>query len=327
MLAWLSCVAMGGLLGAAPGDRANVYGVALGLYPKEAKLQGFDFPPDLKPVRELGAKAVLLPVPIHQRSLRSVSIRRTFDGSSLRAVIRRARPHLRVALMPFIVLEQGRPKDWRGRLQPEDRAAWWRSYRAIISGYAALAKEEGIWALVIGSELSGMQGPADASQWKRLSKEVRARFSGELVYVSNHDALDLRAPFAHVDLAGVSAYFPLARRLNASEEDMRAAWREIGQRLQRFGRSVQKPIWLFEIGYPSVDGGAVEPWNDLSSAPVDLEEQRRAYAASVDFLRSAPWIGGAFYWIWFGPGGPFDRSYTPRGKPAEAELERLFHAR
>ena len=35
-------------------------------------------------------------------------------------------------------------------------------------------------------------------------------------------------------------------------------------------------------------------------------------------------LAGALFWNWWGPGGPEDRWYTPKGKPAEAVLRRWF---
>ncbi|MCB1733536.1 MAG: hypothetical protein KDI21_23895, partial [Halieaceae bacterium] len=79
----------------------------------------------------------------------------------------------------------------------------------------------------------------------------------------------------------------------------------------------------FEVGYPSLDGAAIAPWDHTRGAPVDLEEQRRAYAAATAaLLELAP--AGVFFWTWLGEGGRFDRHYTPRGKPAEAVLRRYL---
>jgi hypothetical protein len=82
---------------------------------------------------------------------------------------------------------------------------------------------------------------------------------------------------------------------------------------------------ITEVGWPSVDGGAVHPWDYTADGAVDVEEQRRAYRA---FARA--WGGtalaGVFFWEWSGAGGAADRGYTPRDKPAECVLANWFDA-
>ena len=61
-----------------------------------------------------------------------------------------------------------------------------------------------------------------------------------------------------------------------------------------------KPLVFTEFGHPSVTGGGGAPWNDFLDGPagvVDLEAQ---------------------------VGGLRDRSYTPRGKPAEQVLRNWY---
>jgi len=74
------------------------------------------------------------------------------------------------------------------------------------------------------------------------------------------------------------------------------------------------------------DGAASRPWDYTVRAPVDLEEQRRCYAAFVDAWRGAA-LAGVYFWDWSGPGGASDAHYTPRGKPAEAVVRRWFAER
>jgi hypothetical protein len=317
---------------------ASQAGVAIGLYP-EHPLPGLD------EVRALGAEAVSMPVPWQIDDVASDRIApfegTIADGELVRmiaaahgagtttATCRSAGPdrattrRLRVALMPYLVVRDGNDGAWRGVLRPRDRAAWWRAYASFVLHYAAIAQRCGVDTLVLGSELSSMQGESD---WEALAKRVRGIYAGRLAYVSNHDALDLTAPFPHVDVAGVSAYFPLTRDLDAPVAELHAAWRKILVDLHRFAQRVDRPLVLFEVGYPSIDGAAVVPWDDTIGAPIDLEEQHRAYDAMTRGLLDAPWLHGTFFWIWYAPGGSLDRGYTVRGKPAEAVVRAYFEA-
>jgi len=315
--------------GPVPGPSAgSLWGVALGMHPEAAKDHDLQYPPSLAPVQAMGANALLLAVPLVQSNLHSHDITPgpdTPSAADLRTVIRRAhRRDMSVALMPFLIVKDGPPEAWRGRLRPHDVSAWWRSYGAQIKAYAALAAEEDIAVFVIGSELSSLS--VDPRPWKQLGHEVRNIYQGKLAFVANHDALDLIAPFEAVDIAGVSAYFPLSEDVDASQEELHEGWAGASRRIQTFAQATAKPVLVFEVGYPSVDGGAVRPWDSNNGGPVDLEEQRRAYVAATQALAELE-LAGAFFWTWFGPGGPYDRHYTPLAKPAQAVLRGFLRAR
>ena len=308
------------------------WGFAVGLHPNEARRRGFPYPPDLHEVRSTGATRVLFPVTWTQSHTRAVTVRpaaETLSDAELVRVIRAARAAgLEVVLLPLLALDEGGRADWRGVLRPSNPDAWWRSYERFILHYAELAEAEQVQMLVIGSELSSLSGAGTEARWDRLTRAVRAVYGGPLAYGANHDALDQRAPFPFVDVVGVSAYFPLTSIPGeASPEDYTVAWRRIGDRLARLRREVAKPVLLLEVGYPSVAGAGRQPWDYTSAAPIDLEEQRAAYAALTDVALGAEWLDGVLLWRWLGPGGPHDRWYTPREKPAMAEASRLLQGR
>ena len=312
-------------------ERQGYWGFALGLYPAEAARRGFGFPPGLGEVAQLGASHVLVPVSWTQSDVRSADLapdaETLSDGQLLEVIDEAHTQGLRALLMPQVRLRHASAQQWRGVLRPRDRAAWWRTYRAFVLPYAELARRAGVAMLVIGSELSSMSSVADGPHWAELSKAARAAYPGPLAYGANHDALDLSTPFEHVDVIGVSAYFPLGSRSPQDWARFERRWRRIGERLRALRRQAGKPLVLLEVGYPSQAGAAATPWNYTSSAPIDLEEQRAAYAALVSVAAQARWLDGVLFWHWFGPGGEHDRWYTPRGKPALVEVSRLFQAR
>lgn len=326
----LALVALVGCAPAAvpPPPADALLGFAVGLHPQASARHGLAYPPRLVEVAGLGARAVLLPVPIAQHDLRSVDVYetgRTPARADLARVVARAhRRGLTTVVMPVLEVDTGGPAAWRGRLRPADTEAWFSAYGTYLEGLATWCAAHRVDTLVIGSELSSLS--VDGAPWARLSARIRRVFSGRLAFVVNHDALDLVAPLAHVDLAGVSAYFPLTDGLDPSEAALAAAWQSNLREIRAFSARVDRPVVLFEVGYPSVDGAARRPWDDTTGAPLDLEEQRAAYAAAVDALLGAPEVRGVFFWTWFGPGGPHDRTYTPRGKPAAQEAARLFRA-
>ncbi|MFW6066959.1 MAG: glycoside hydrolase family 113 [Myxococcota bacterium] len=313
---------------AANGPDLEPWGLAVGMYPAEAARRGFPFPPDLGEVAALGARSVLVPISLVQDDLHAATVgrgERTPSDARIAEVVAEARAHgLGVALLPMLELREGPPHAWRGRIRPRDPVTWWRTYEQEVLRYATLAEALGAAMYVVGSELTSMTDGAQADRWRRLVRRVRLRYGGRLAYVANHDALDRTAPFDAVDVVGVSAYFPLAGSPDPSAAELGGAWARAAARLRSLGKRHGKPVVLFEVGYPSVDGAAMRPWDYTSGRPIDLEEQRAAYAAAVDTILRSPWISGAFFWTWFGPGGPHCRYYTPRDKPAEVELRRLF---
>lgn len=311
-------------------DASGYWGFAVGLHPAEAARRGFAFPPDMREVRATGANYVLLPVSWEQHDVHATALNphdETVSDAALIEVIAAAHAEdLNVILMPLIELHTGAAHDWRGVLRPADPAAWWGAYRAFILHYANLATASGVAMLVIGSELSSMSADVHRSEWDGLAASVRQAYPGQLAYGANHDALDLRGPWDVVDVVGVSAYFPLQRDATTSTP-FDASWRTIAERLAQVRSEIDKPLILLEVGYRSVRGATRKPWDYGSGGLVDVEEQRQAYSAFVNATHDAPWLHGALFWTWLGPGGPHDRWYTPRGKPALHEAERLLRAR
>lgn len=230
---------------------------------------------------------------------------------------------LRATLFPILQLDRVGPGAWRGTLAPADVDAWWSSYEAFILHHAGLAADGGAAALVVGSELGSTEGWRD--RWYHLLARVERRFTGALVYSANWDHYQAVSFWDRVDVIGVSSYFELTADRAASQAALVTGWTPHRDALLAFARTRGKPLWLTEVGYPSVDGGAVHPWDYTGSGRVDLEEQRRAFAALA-----ATWAGraldGLFVWEWSGAGGARDRGYTPRDKPAACELAAWFAA-
>jgi hypothetical protein len=299
-------------------------GVVLGLFSQE---RGHDYGPGLREIRELGAGWAALLVVEYQPHARSVSIgpdaRRTPERAEVARAVRQAHAlGLRVLLLPIVVLASSAPAEWRGNIQPESVEEWFCSYRQMLLGYAELSEREGVEALSVGSELCSME--RHTAHWRALISDVRARYGGLLTYSANWDHTQAARFYDALDFVGVSAYFSLTPSNTPTLPELLAAWRPIVAELDEWRRGHGQPIAFLEVGYPSVDGANADPWNYKLPGGVDLEEQALCFEALRRVFGGSPLLSGLFVYNWYEPGGPGDRSYTPRGKPAEAVVRALL---
>jgi hypothetical protein len=229
---------------------------------------------------------------------------------------------LEVVLLPIIELEELGQGDWRGTLHPADRDRWWASYERFVLRYAALAATAHVGWFSVGSELGSTEGWRD--RWIHLIAAVRRVFGGKLLYSANWDRYREVPFWSRLDAIGVSSYFAVAATAADELPAMALRWRRVLDELARFASASQRPLVLTEVGTPSRDGAATAPWDYTRAGEVDLEEQRRVFAALA-----AAWphesVDGAMIWEVASDGGSTDAGYSPRGKPAWCVLARWWH--
>jgi hypothetical protein len=263
-----------------------------------------------------------------QKDIRSVSIRPgevTVEDAVLARAIRGAhRRGLQVLVFPILTVEETHPGQWRGTIAPASVAAWWLDYETFILHYARIAAAGDAEAFLVGSELASTE--AWRGRWFHLISRVERGFHGALAYSANWDHYRGVSFWNRVDAIGISGYFELTDDRDAGVVPLTRAWIAARKRLVAFARARGKPLWLTEVGYTSRDGAATRPWDYTLDTPVDLEEQRRCYRALALSWGGVRELGGVFLWNWTGDGGPADRGYTARGKPAEQVLRRWFRA-
>jgi hypothetical protein len=305
-------------------------GVALGLFAEDVS---FSYAALLREVAALGASHVALIIPLYQTNGASTQLHlHTRLSPSLETVadtIREAqRMDLEVTLFPIVRLSNPRtPNEWRGTLAPANRDAWFASYGQWVGDLASLATLTGATRLVIGSELSTLDG--DLPRWKELIELVRAVYSGTLVYSSNWDHYQDTRLFELVDEMGVVGYFDLRRGSDPTDvQAMATRWRQIGRQIEASLARFDKPFVFTEVGYRSRKGATASPWDENPGGAPDLDEQQRGFEA----FRLAwtapesthPPFDGLYVWNWYGYGGAGTTSYTPRGKPAVETVKKIL---
>ena len=240
---------------------------------------------------------------------------------------------LHVMLKPQVDVDGGL---FRGLISPSDTNAWFTSYTAFITHYAALAKAQNVELFCIGCEFTSMTGSANQAQWTAVIQSVRAVYDGPLTYAANAFAIAdeyANVPFwPQLDLAGLDCYTPLTNHTDPSVAELVAAWRndKFGQdmvaALTAFQASVGKPVFFSEMGYQSIAGANINPpFMDFSSGPADQQEQANCYEAALDVWSAQPWCRGIFWWGWkpsLPPDG--DKDFSARGKLAQTVLENFF---
>ena len=308
---------------------AQPRGVALGLFASDPR---YDYGMLLREVADLGARDVMLVVPLAQPDIDSPAPSVAVPAHRVERALGQARGlGLRVGVMVIVELRAAPPGQWRGQLRPSEGAArWFAAYGAALVELAAVSQRQGAARFGVGSELVSLE--PYARQWRTLIAETRRVFRGRVFYSVNWDDLHRPTFLDAVDEVGVSAYFAMAPSgERPTEGSMRRAWDDADASLATLSRRVGRPVFLSEVGYPSVRSAAERPWDERSGAPLDLDLQRALFEGfrarhCGEHRTEATAARGFYVWNWFGFGGPTDTGFTPRGKPAAAVLRGCFDA-
>jgi hypothetical protein len=307
-------------------------GFALNLHHTEdpkAFLQAID------QIVELGGNTVEILTPCFQEHGASEDIRvivgpgRSPKRDHLVQVLKHARSRgLTTVLMPLVLLENPRGNEWRGKIQPEKWDNWWKAYRKNLDYFLDIANEADVSVFSVGSELLSTEKQLD--RWEPLIAHAREKFKGRLSYSTNWDHYQKPAFWQKLDMIGISCYWDMtkgAKKDPPEDEALAKRWASVRGEVLAFADAQGKPVFLTEIGYPSLPWGLKDPWNYVNSdeAKPDAAVQARGYRAFLkawdDLLHTAPnprrFTGVCFYeWDVYMNGGPDDTGYGIRGKPA-----------
>lgn len=227
---------------------------------------------------------------------------------------------LRVMLMPIVLLDNPQGNEWRGTIDPKSWEDWWDSYRSVMIHFSWIAEGYHADILSVGSELVSTEGKVE--QWRRTIADVREVFSGKLIYSANWDHYTSIPFWGYLDMVGMNSYWKLGANRHVPVEEIKKNWREIKDDVLAFKKKVNKPILFTEVGWCSLTNAAHEPWDYTKmSEDVDLQIQKKLYQGFFESWYGNPNLGGFMVWEWPpDQGGPENRGYIPKGKPAEAVL-------
>jgi len=222
---------------------------------------------------------------------------------------------------------------WRGQIAPTDVNAWFTSYDGFIVHFAQLAEANGVEMLCIGTELASMSGSSYLTNWTNTIRQIRNAFSGPLVYAANAastngDEYTSVSFWNQLDVIGLDAYFSLTNHARPTLRELISAWssnkngENIVAALENFAAAhPNQPVIFTEIGYRSVAGGNINPWdwNNPALNQADTTEQRDCYEAMYEVWSQQSAIKGNFWWAWPvpAPNVSTDTDYSTWKKPAE----------
>ena len=259
---------------------------------------------ELARIKALGANWVALNDFAYMPAVDSPVVVDGRDGSlteaDLRRTVRDARAAgLKVMLKPHLWSRDFNRGKWAAdvaMMTDADWAAWFESYGAYVLGQAAIAAEEGADALCVGVELQGTSGRE--AEWRALIAKVRAVYGGPLTYAATWGEWEHVAWWDALDVIGIDAYFPLTDKPSATDDELRAGWARVYDRLGPFAARVGKPICFLELGYTADAGGGIEPWKHTVETP-DPPYQARLYRVALEEAAKRDYVVGAFVWKWF----------------------------
>jgi len=284
---------------------------------------------------EVGADTILFVVDSKQENGKSTRIfldmRAEPTPDKLGELIQYAHKRkLRVILMPIVLFEAPIGNEWRGTLHPDVWEDWWDSYREMVHHYTVVAEKNNVELFVVGSELVSTE--TQTEEWTRTIRQVRKEYHGQITYSANWDHYTTVSFWDQLDLMGMNSYYDLgkdvpgtkAEKNKATIEQIDKRWAKIQSSILSFGKKIQKPIVMLEVGWCSMGNAVTEPWDyTQETEPLDLEIQRRLYEAYFETWYGKPGFGGFLIWAWTpNASGPEDRGYTPEGKPAEQVLRK-----
>lgn len=289
-------------------------------------------------IRKTGADWVTIQRTVFQDATRADAVyeapSKTAEYDAIANIVADAhaiRLHVRLSLVLNLNEELRKEGEWRGMIQPRDRAAWWESYRATVLASARFAESAGIESLNIGNELNLVQRHTD--EWRRLVADIRgqAGYRGLVGYQVNYDALEGLEWADALDYLAIAAYWPLAEGRDPDYAELQASWRRVDRDLDALrARHPGLEIEFGEIGYASQPYAAKFPfsWKPHLGRQQHFGEQLNAYLSLEDFLRARTDIAGAgIYASTIEDMDPDSIGYSPFGKPAEEVVRRIMALR
>ena len=313
-----------------PSTAGEYRGIALQLHSCDENVPFEQF---VEEIAKTGANAICLSVAANQENAKSSSI--FIDYRKVPSVERMVklcklarRKGLRVIFMPIVLLENPGASEWRGKIEPAQPDAWWEDYENYVLWCADVASKGEADVFMVGSELVLLED--QTKRWRGLIQKVRKSYSGKLSYSANWDHYENIEWWKDLDMVGMTSYYDLVGDKTPSLEVLLENWKPIKTKILDWQKKVGKPIIFTEVGWPSQEGCAKEPWNYYGSTKPDVATQALCFEAFFKAWQDEKTVAGVLVWEWRNQveqvGGANDISYVPTGKPAMKKIREYFSA-
>ncbi|GJM16039.1 MAG: hypothetical protein DHS20C13_13660 [Thermodesulfobacteriota bacterium] len=222
------------------------------------------------------------------------------------------------------------PDNWRSKIDfddPKKRKKWFESYSEFILAEAEIAERTGTEMLVVGTELVGVSKYTD--EWGRIIAKIRELYSGKLTYAAEGMNAQKIKFWDDLDYIGIDAYFPLTDKAKPSLEELTKGWEKYEPQIKSLADKYGKQIIFTEIGFKSVEGTAIKPWEWEQKGKTSQEEQALAFEATSIAFKDKPYLAGIFIWKYFTDMNSYEKGnnekgFTPYGKEAEKVISGWF---
>jgi len=182
-----------------------------------------------------------------------------------------------------------------------DWTEWFRQYRAYLVRYAIVAEAAGAELFDVGVELCATE--RREREWRETIRSVRAVTGASLVYSCNWGKGVAAVPFWDaLDAIGVDFYDPLSSSGNPTDAELVAGVRAAARPLADESARVRRPVYLTEVGFPSVAGAWLAPNDEESPRPFSAKDPARCARALFAALAGQEWCRGMFWWKAFSDG-------------------------
>lgn len=273
-------------------------------------------------LKETGAEYIAVIPAWYQKSKESNSIyptERTPSNEAIKSIIITAhRMGYGVMLKPHLDVEDG---SFRGDVSPENIEKWFHSYKTFILHYAGIAEELKVEEFCIGTELRNL---SSRKEWIEIIDSIRDIYTGPLLYAANWDEYPKVSLWSYLDLVGIDAYFPLAQHREATIEEYLENFELWLSQLDCFQEKAGKEIIITEVGFRSIKGSGVRPYDWKYKGIMDEGSQSYAYRTILETLQRKAWLSGIFFWKWDPILIRDSLGYSPYGKKAEDVLKEFW---
>lgn len=248
------------------------------------------------------------------------------DEAVIHSLSEAKKNNMSVMLKPQIWTHLG----WVGNISMTNETDWslfFEYYNEFIMHYAMLSEIFNADILCVGVEFQDATKNHE-QEWIKIFNNVRQIYSGKITYAANWgQEFESLSFWKYLDIMSMNCYYPLSNKKDASDLELKDGFESILNKLESYQKKFNKPFFITEIGYKSIQYPWIEPHADNDEQEVNEVSQQRCYEAMFQALEDEHWISGIYLWQWpsymsYKNHNP--KGFTPCGKLAEQTVKNYY---